>query len=159
MTKGRRFLASFGAEARKLSMIFARRFVALFGRHRYGERLPAVRFGRKGAVPASVGWKKPRGRRACLVRRVKLAASLALKTKAAVLFRLRFRPVLPFRPSDLVGPRRTITVLKRDRALWVPLEIRGDESRGLHRFPRGVLPCPVTARFFVIPELLPKRGC
>ena len=58
-----------------------------------------------------------------------------------------------------VGLGRTITVLKRDRALWVPLEIRGDESRGLHRFPRGVLPCPVTARFFVIPELLPKRGC
>lgn len=37
MTKGRRFLASFGAEARKLSVIFARRFVALFGRHRHDE--------------------------------------------------------------------------------------------------------------------------
>ena len=146
MTKGRRFLASFGAEARKLSVIFARCFVALFGRHRYGLTVRgaaagcSVRpqgggpgFGRMEEAARTAGVSCPSG---------KAGGESCVEN---VLFRLRFRPVLPSRPSDLVGPRRTVTVLKRDRALWVPLEIRGDEGRGLRRFSRGVLPCPVTA--------------
>ena len=140
-------------------MIFARRFVALFGRHRYGLTVRgaaagcSVRpqgggpgFGRMEEAARTAGVSCPSGKaggESCVENESRRTFPLAVSAGSAV---------------STVGLGRTITVLKRDRALWVPLEIRGDESRGLHRFPRGVLPCPVTARFFVIPELLPKRG-
>ena len=120
-------------------MIFARRFVALFGRHRYGLTVRgaaagcSVRpqgggpgFGRMEEAARTAGVSCPSGKaggESCVENESRRTFPLAVSAGSAV---------------STVGLGRTITVLKRDRALWVPLEIRGDESRGLHRFPRGV---------------------
>ncbi len=124
VTKGRRFLASFGAEARKLSMIFARRFVALFGRHRYGLTV------RRTAAGCSV---RPQGGGPGFGRMEEAARTAGVscpsgKAGGESFVENESRRTFPLAVSVSAGsavstvglgrPRRTVTVLKRDRAYW-----------------------------------------